>query len=224
MMGLMTAYDRPYERAVRRATTLLAEIGREARDARLMSGSSQACVATSTRMSHSTVSRFERGLLPHLTIVDAIVLADAVGLDLSIRTYPGRQPTRDAGHGRRLSRFLSHTSPTLQKRTEVLLPALANGTRERRAWDATIADQSGVTGVELEQRLYDVQAQTRRVLLKWRDSGADDLLLIVANTVTNRRVLKEFAEYFSDLPRQRTAAVLADLSDGRRPRTGLILF
>ncbi|MGI8928550.1 MAG: hypothetical protein ACR2H0_03655 [Candidatus Limnocylindrales bacterium] len=41
----------------------------------------------------------------------------------------------------------------------------------------------------MEQRLYDVQAQTRRILLKWRDSGVERLLLVLADTRVNRRVL-----------------------------------
>lgn len=80
------------------------------------------------------------------------------------------------------------------------------------------------TGVELEQRLYDVQSQTRRILLKWRDSGAERLLLVLADTRTNRRVLEEFQEYFQELPRLRTSHVLKLLEAGRRPPTGLILF
>ena len=76
----------------------------------------------------------------------------------------------------------------------------------------------------MEQRLYDVQAQTRRILLKWRDSGVDRLQLVLADTRANRRVLAEFPDYFQALPRLKTSYVLALLEAGRRPPTGLILF
>lgn len=175
-------------------------------------------------MSASMVSRFEAGRLPNLSLVDAVVLADVVGLDLSIKAFPGRQPTRDAGHARRLSGLLQHAEHPLICRTEVQLPRRPDGIPEQRAWDATISDATGVTGVELEQRLYDVQAQTRRVHLKWRDSGVDDFLLVVAATASNRRALREFESYFEELPRLGTSRVLVDLRAGRRPPTGLILF
>lgn len=144
-------------------------------------------------MSHAKVSRIEAGGSPSLSLLDAVLLADAVGLDLSVKAYPGRTPTRDAGHARRLQSVLAHVGPPLRYRTEALLPA-RDGVPERRAWDALLFDAGGQTGVELEQRLYDVQSQTRRILLKWRDSGAERLLLVVADTRTNRRVLAEFAD------------------------------
>lgn len=158
-----------------------------------------------------------------VALLDAVLLADAVGLDLSVKTYPGGSPTRDAAHARRLQSLLAHVGAPLRYRTEVLLPA-RDGVPERRAWDALLFDQTGETGVELEQRLYDVQSQTRRVLLKWRDSGADRLLLVVADTRANRRVLAEFPDYFQAMPRLKTIHVIRFLEAGERPPTGLLLF
>jgi transcriptional regulator with XRE-family HTH domain len=202
---------------------LLRTFGADIRDARLIAALSQEALGRSVGMSDAKVSRIEAGASAKLALTDAIVLADAVGLDLSLRTYPGRSPTRDAGHARRLGSFLSHVGRPLRYRTEVLLPA-RDGIPERRAWDALITGADGETGVELEQRLYDVQSQTRRILLKWRDSGVERLLLIVADTRGNRRVLAEFPDYFGQLPRLRTASVLQMLEAGIRPPTGMILF
>ena len=86
------------------------------------------------------------------------------------------------------------------------------------------SDPAGETGLELEQRLYDVQSQTRRILLKWRDSGVERLLLVVANTRGNRRVLREFPDYFRELPVLNMGQVLRMLEAGQRPPTGMILF
>lgn len=219
----MPSSERAYDRAVRRGQKLLTTFGAEIRDARLSSALSQKAVGRATRMSHAKVSRIESGRSPGIALVDAVLLADAVGLDLSVKTYPGRSPTRDAAHGRRLQSFLAHVGRPLRYWTESLLPA-RDGVPERRAWDALIRDSDGETGVELEQLLYDVQSQTRRMLLKWRDSGAERLLLVLADTRTNRRVLAEFADYFLQLPRLRTSHVLRLLEAGRRPPTGLILF
>ena len=99
-----------------------------------------------------------------------------------------------------------------------------DGIPERRAWDALIRDSDGETGVELEQRLYDVQSQTRRLMLKWRDSGVERLLIVLADTRCNRRALAEFPDYFQAVPRLKTSKVLDLLEAGQRPPTGLIFF
>jgi hypothetical protein len=82
----------------------------------------------------------------------------------------------------------------------------------------------GDTGVELETKLHDAQAQTRRLFGKWRDSGAQRLLLIVADTAANRRVLRELPAYFTELPRLKTGTVINELEAGHRPKTGLVLL
>lgn len=174
-------------------------------------------------MSNAKVSRAEAGKLRSLTLVDAVVLADAVGLDLSCKTYPGREPTRDAGQARKLQAFLSHVGKPLRYGLEIGLPA-RDGVTERRAWDAMLFASDGETGVEVEMRLYDLQAQTRRILLKWRDSGVDRLLLVVSDTPANQRVIRTFPEYFREIPRLRTASVLRLLERGERPQTGFVLL
>lgn len=70
----------------------------------------------------------------------------------------------------------------------------------------------------------DIQAQMRRILLKWRDSGAERLLLVIADTDANRRVLRTFPEYFSSLPRLKRSTVIAQLEAGVRPEIGFVLF
>lgn len=155
--------------------------------------------------------------------MDAVVLADAVGLDVSFKAYPGRSPTRDAGQAKRLQSLLGHARPPLRCATEVPLPR-REGVPEQRAWDALLVAPDGETGVELEQRLYDIQAQMRRILLKWRDSGAERLLLVIADTDANRRVLRTFPEYFSSLPRLKRSTVIAQLEAGVRPEIGFVLF
>jgi len=72
-------------------------------------------------------------------------------------------------------------------------------------------------------RPYDVQAQTRRIFTKWRDSGAARLVLLFSDTQVNRRVLRTFPDYFKDLPRLKRATVIAALEGGKRPPTGLML-
>ena len=81
----------------------------------------------------------------------------------------------------------------------------------------------GRTAIELETRLHDVQALTRRIHLKQRDDSPDQLLVVVASTRANRRVVAEFGSLMTDWPRLRTASVLKTLRAGQHPSTGLIL-
>ena len=73
-------------------------------------------------------------------------------------------------------------------------------------------------------RLYDMQAQARRIFRKWRDSGASRLLVLINDTRGNRAVLSEFDAYFGDLPRLKTAAAVKMLAVGRLPPSGYVLI
>lgn len=138
----MPSSERAFDRALRRGHRLLTSFGADIRDARLSSALSQQAIGRAVRMSHAKVSRIEAGLSHRLALVDAVLLAEAVGLDLSAKTYPGRSPTRDAGHARRMQSLLGHVGHPLDYRTEVVLPA-RDGVPERRAWDALIRDSDG---------------------------------------------------------------------------------
>ena len=110
----------------------------------------------------------------------------------------------------------------LRYRTEVPLRPTTDHP-EQRSWDAVLSGNGARTAIELEMRLYDAQAQTRRLHLKQRDDAPDHMLVVVAATRANRRVLDEFGELLADWPRLGTAAVLKTLRAGRHPGTGLIL-
>jgi transcriptional regulator with XRE-family HTH domain len=202
---------------------MLRMVGEEFRIARHSLGLSQRHVATAARISRPVYGRIERGTLQHLPLRLASQIASVLGLHLAARAYPGGNPTRDAAHGQRLRRLLSHVGPPLTHRIEVPLPATTDHP-ERRSWDAVLVGYGRRTAVELETRLYDVQGQLRRLHLKERDDPPDQLLLVVANTRANRRALSEFAGLFVDLPRLGTANTLKGLSAGRHPPTGLMLL
>jgi hypothetical protein len=77
---------------------------------------------------------------------------------------------------------------TLTFRTEVLLPIPG----DQRAWDGMIVGLTGLSErmpVEAETRWLDEQAQTRRIMLKLRDSGFEHVLLVLADTKRNREAL-----------------------------------
>ena len=222
-MSAVPAIERVLTNAAWRADRIRRELGYEIRRARLRAGLGQVEVGHRARCSASKVSRLETGRLARLTIDDAARVAAVVGLDLTARVYPGEEPIRDAAQSRRLLAFLRRVGPPLRWRADVPLPQQPGRSRELRAWDAVVEDDTERTAIELESRLSDVQEVTRRHALKRRDDVVHNFLLIVADTPHNRRVVSEFGALL-DLPRLRTANVLKTLTAGRHPPTGMILF
>jgi transcriptional regulator with XRE-family HTH domain len=218
----MATTDRLYDRGTRRGARLLRSLGDEFRDKRLAVGVSQLAVARGTAISQGWYSRVEAGTAIGLAVMDAARIATVLGLDLSVRVYPGGSPLRDAAHSDRLVRFLSHVRAPLSYRLEVPLPAMPDRP-EQRAWDAVIRGGGQRTAVELEMRLRDGQALERRLNLKRRDDPTEAFILLVADTRTNRRVLSEHVDVFGDLPRLRPSRVHAALSAGRHPPSGILL-
>jgi transcriptional regulator with XRE-family HTH domain len=101
----MAHRERPRDRGTRRARRLLAELGRELREARLGAGLRQADVARAARVSSSWVSRVELGQAAEVGMRKLTVMLAIVGLDLAARAYPVADPLRDDGQRRLLARF-----------------------------------------------------------------------------------------------------------------------
>jgi transcriptional regulator with XRE-family HTH domain len=219
--GMATA-ERLFDRGTRRGERALQLVGDEFVEKRMGLGLSQQVVAEAVHMSRSRVSRIERAKVPGLSIVDASRIASVLGLDLTIRAYPGPNALRDAAHASRLRRVLDQVRPPLRYRTEVPLPASVDRL-EQRAWDAVIEGRDRRTTSELEMRIRDGQAVERRTALKRRDDPAEGFLLILADTHHNRWVLRENPGLFPDLSRLRPSVVFSALQAGRHPPTGLIL-
>ncbi len=219
----MSSTERLLPRANRQAQRLLLAVGQELREARLVAGLSQAHVAGAIGLSRPRYTKAEAGQVPTLQIREAALAGAVVGLDLSVRLYPGGQAIRDVAQLRRLDALLAHVRPPLTSRREAPLPP-RNGPPEQRAWDAVILGRDLRTCVEVETRLRDIQAVERRLGLKRRDDPPDRFLLVIAATATNRRVLAEHAGAFADLPRLRLSAVTRDLQAGRHPPHGVVLL
>ena len=185
-------------------------------------GLSQAEVGKAVGLSGSQISRIERAKLPSLSIVQTSRTASVLGLDLRFNAYPGAEPLRDAAHAERLRRLLSHVRAPLRYRVDVPLPRREDGPPELRGWDAVLYGHGRRTGVEMEMRVRDLQAMIRRHAMKRRDDPVDGFLLVLAETHNNRRVLRENLALFPDLPRLRTSRVLASMSEGEHPPSGII--
>ena len=98
----MGGHEKSDDRARRMASEALRALGLELRQARLNYDLSQAEAAQAAGISASTWSRLELGEALGVPLVTLAAAAAVVGLDLSLRAYPGGRVHRTAGHARLL--------------------------------------------------------------------------------------------------------------------------
>jgi transcriptional regulator with XRE-family HTH domain len=215
----VTSREKAVDRGKRNGIRQLTEIGVVVRDARLASGLSQASVARAARTSQTQVSRLERGLSPRISIGIVSQVLAVLGQRLSLKAYPEGSPVRDAGQLALLTKLRNRTDPSVPWRFEV---PVTRDPDDLRAWDAQADTGDGPVRIEAETRLGDIQALKRRLGLKERDSPGR-VILLVAGSHRNRRLLAEHGDVLrADFPLG-TAAVLAALRAGRRPSTNGIV-
>jgi transcriptional regulator with XRE-family HTH domain len=216
--------ERPFDRGTRRGLRVLRTLGEECREQRVGLGLSQQAVADAARITRPRYSDFERAKIANLSVVEASVITAVLGLDISVRTYPGGPPLRDAGQAEDLVRFLRHVRAPLRYRTDVPLPQRPDSPTELRAWDVVILGKGIRTAVEFEKRIRDAQAMTRRHEMKRRDDPVDGFVHVLADTRTNRRVDAQYRDLWPDLPKLRTSRALAMLEVGEHPPGGIIFI
>ena len=208
----MATVDRAQARGDRQARKLLRVIGTELRDVRLAAGLSQRHVARVAGLNQSRVSRTERAQRIPARIDELAAHCAALGLRLSLKAYPDGTPVRDEAQLRLLERFRRRVDARFVWRSEV--PIAGDG--DQRAWDARL-DGPGSVGIDAETRLHDIQALQRRCETKWRDSGVDRLVLLVASTRHNRRVLAEYREALRSTFPADTPETMTALRQGHLP-------
>jgi transcriptional regulator with XRE-family HTH domain len=208
----MPPRERPVDRGKRDAQRHLRDIGSELREARLGAGLSQHAVGNAVGISHSAVSRIEAAAAPTVALARLDQMAAVLGLRLSVRAYPVGRPVRDDAQLALLGRLRSMLHPTLRWRTETPIPI--DG--DLRAWDASIAGPGWTVYVDAETRIRDTQALERRTLLKQRDTGTDRVLLVVADTRSNRAILRSLPSSLIGATINGSTA-LAALQSGRDP-------
>lgn len=170
----------------RRSRLLRQWIAEELVNARLAGGLSVRDVARRVGVSPGRIERSERAEPGALTIDLAARIAPALGLQLAFSLHLNGDPARDRAHLALLERFRRRLHPSLTWRTEVPVPHPG----DLRSADGMIEAGFGTILVEAETRLTDVQAVERKSSLKKRDLGADRLILLVAETPNNRKVLE----------------------------------
>ncbi|CAN5826332.1 hypothetical protein BH23CHL8_BH23CHL8_17310 [soil metagenome] len=216
----MATRERHRDRGARRARAALAELGRELREARRSRGLRQSDVARAAGVSTSWLSALELGQAAEVGFRRLAVVLAVVGLDLSARAYPGGDVLRDEGHRRLLARFRALLPVGAAWRTEVPLPSRL----DQRAWDAMTDLWKQRVGVEAETRATDLQALERRLLLKVRDGAVDRLVLVLADSRANRRVLRLGSEGLRSTFALQGRAAVAALSAREDPGCNLLVL
>ena len=170
-------------------------------------------VGAAIKRSASWVSRVERGLVPSASLDELLLLGAAVGLRLWISTHPAERALRDAPQFALLGRFRARVGISWQWSFEVVMPIRG----DQRAADAVMRNDNAVVMVEAFTRLADAQAQLRSVRLKARDPGVGRLVVVVGESLANRRALREAGAVLADSFPLGTRATLAALCSGQDP-------
>ena len=216
----MPSRVRRHAQAAERGRASTAHLLGELRAARLDRNVSGHVIAEALGLSRSQYSRLERGLTGGLTIEQATIALDAVGLDLSVRAYPGGSPIRDAAHAALIDRLRARCHPSIRVLTEVPLPT----DRDQRAWDVVLAGSSWRHHVEVETRPRDRQAVERRIALKTRDGAEGGVSLLLLDSRHCRDFVRAAGEALTArFPVPGTVA-LAALRAGADPGAGSVLL
>lgn len=204
------------------ARRLIAGCAAELRDTRLALGLSQRSVARAAGISPSRLGRIERGRVRDPSLAAICRVARVLGLSASMKLYPAGSPLRDASQLALLGRFEAMLGPGLRLPREVVLPMRG----DTRAWDGAITGAVGIAFMDAETRIGDAQAMARRLEIKLRDDPRSTILvLVVARTTHNLRVLREHRETLRQLLPLDGAAVARSLRAGRLPSaSGLIVL
>jgi hypothetical protein len=185
-------------------------------------GRTQAWVAQAISVSPALVGRLERHELRHPPAGHIAAFAAVLGLAVRITAFPDGEPERDRVQLRLVGALRGRLQASLTFRTEVALPIHG----DRRAWDAVAIGEDRWTAFEGISRLGVVDATLRRINEKHRDDPRiERVVLVVADTVRNRRTLADAAATIrADYPLD-TWTVLGALAAGNTPAlNGVILL
>jgi transcriptional regulator with XRE-family HTH domain len=192
----------------------------ELRVARQEAGISQRALAAEVGWYQSELNRLELFRLETISIVRLAEIASVLGLKLSASLHPFGEASRDQGQQSVYARFRPLVAAPYALTREVPFP----GVGDLRSWDAMLKLDALLVGVELETRVRDIQACVRKIRAREQHGGADEILLVLADTRHNRRIVEELRETLG--PRYATppSALLAALRNGTRmPGSGVIL-
>lgn len=195
-------------------------IATEIRSLRMAANLSQASLASAAGISRSHLCRLEIGSLRSFDLRAACILYAVLGQRLTTKGFPAGEPMRDAGQLRLLDRFEARVPPVWRRRREAVMPIAG----DLRAWDERLDGPVSI-GVDAETRPSDVQALQRSMSLKKRDSGVLRMMLLVASTDRNERLVRAHLPALRQTYPLDTRAFMSSIRDGRDPGgDGLVLL
>ena len=217
----MPVNERRADRGARIGRLLHRTLGQELRDLRRQAGLSQRQVAAEIGVDHSVVSRIETGVAAPATLDLYARLFAVLGGRLSVKVYPEGDPLRDAAQLKLIERLVRELHAAIRVRREVPLGI----TGDLRAWDLVLSAGDREAAVEAETMLHDLQALERKIALKQRDGGMEVVLLLVAGTDRNRRIVRANREVLRGRFPLDTREALAHLRAGQLPpASGIVVL
>src|SRR4051812_25684360 len=203
-------------RGRRRSQMLVRRTLDELRLARIDAGLAQGEVGQLIGITKSQMSRLEAGQTAGVTLERLSEMASVLGYEVSLGLHPVGDPVRDKGQlavGRRFDAILADA---WRVTNETLLP----GAGEQRAWDKLLrlvgASPPYLVGVDIETRIRDIQALTRRMRARERDGMVDAILIVLSDSSTNRRLVQELRGSLGRDYETSARAILAGLRSGQR--------
>ena len=161
-------------RGRRRGKTLVARTLAEFAIAREAASLSQQQLARALDSSQTSVRRLLSNQLDDPGVIALSEMASVLGFEISLGLHPIGDPLRDKGQLAVGHRFEGVLAPVWRSTDETLLP----GAGELRAWDKLLrlvsASPSYLVGVDIETRIRDIQALTRRTRAGTRRTGRRD--------------------------------------------------
>jgi transcriptional regulator with XRE-family HTH domain len=221
IIAVVATRERPRDRALRQAARIRRQTGGEIRTARQSAGLSLRAAAAAVGMDFGQFARIERDEAGDVRVSQLCLACEAVGLEFKGRPYAAGDPARDAAHLGLLARLRAQLPSSAPWRTEVPLPIVG----DLRAVDAEALVERTWVGFEAETRIRDVQATERKAQLKKRDADLRRMFLVVADTKSNRAVLRAHREALRTSFPLDTREVLGALRVGRLPAAdGIVII
>lgn len=220
-MSAMTARYGPLERALANLRRLQTQAIDDLVNARINAGLSRRVLGERVGLSAAQIGRIERRERAMVPTEDLARIGAGVGLRFHFRFYPDGDAVRDAPQVRLLGRLQGNLPAGPRFRAEVAV----GGADDLRAWDAVIDEHGCVDAVEAETRFADAQATVRRVMLKARDDQTvQHVVLLLADTQTNRRALQASRSVLRDTFPVDTRQAMASLRRGECPGANAIVI
>ena len=212
---------RGLDEAKRAARRREVELGDELAEARIASGVTQAEVADAVGWSPSKVRRIERGQRASVTYQEFAEFAAVVGLRFYGRLHPGNGRLRDAAQLDMINRY-RHEAMAAGWTCRIEEPLSISG--DLRAFDLVLVAGRISVAHEFLSRVRDIQGQVRPILQKHRDAAMDSLVVVIRDTDTNRRAVREAGPALTDLFPLSSREVRAAIRERRDPGRNGIVF